>query len=143
MPIVFSMKIRTFSKVTLLKVTQFLSLSNEIFRKCSESVNFDVNNNLQEDLKIFKSDTFETTKVLYLQMFRAILLICTVLTNHSVHQIYPYRQVFSQQCIELMTCDQINVFFGHFFQKKAFFGIEKYNYIGIMLGTHTAVLKTY
>ena len=28
--------------------------------------------------------------------------------------------------------DQTNVFFGHFFQKKAFFGIEKY--IGIMLG---------
>ena len=62
MPIVFSMKIRNVSKVTLLKVTQFLSLSKvslfEIFGKCSESVNFDVINDLQEDLK--------TTKVLYL-----------------------------------------------------------------------------
>ena len=34
------------------------SVTFEIFRKCSESVNFDANYNLQEDLK--------TTKVLYL-----------------------------------------------------------------------------
>ena len=34
----------------------------EIFGKCSESVNFDANNDLQEDLKIFKSDTFENYK---------------------------------------------------------------------------------
>ena len=34
----------------------------QIFGKCSEGVNFDVNNDLQEDLKIFKSDTFENYK---------------------------------------------------------------------------------
>ena len=47
------MKIRNLSKVT-----QFLSL----FGKCLESVNFDTNNDLQEYLKIFKSDTFENYK---------------------------------------------------------------------------------
>ena len=35
------------------------SVTFEIFGKCSENVNFDANNDLQEDLKIFKSDTFE------------------------------------------------------------------------------------
>ena len=30
-----------------------------LFGKCSENVGFDDNNDLQEDLKIFKSDTFE------------------------------------------------------------------------------------
>ena len=34
----------------------------EIFGKCSESVNVDANIDLQEDLKIFKSDTFENYK---------------------------------------------------------------------------------
>ena len=38
------------------------SVTFEIFRKCSESVNFDANIDLQEDLKIFKSDTFENYK---------------------------------------------------------------------------------
>ena len=36
----------------------FKSVTFEIFGKNSESVNFDANNDLQEDLKIFKSDTF-------------------------------------------------------------------------------------
>ena len=36
----------------------FKRVTFEIFRKCSESVNFDANN----DLKIFKSDTFENYK---------------------------------------------------------------------------------
>ena len=36
----------------------FKSVTFEIFGKCSESVNFDANNDLQEDLK--------TTKVLYM-----------------------------------------------------------------------------
>ena len=40
----------------------FKSVTFEIFGKCSESVNFDANNDLQEDLKIFKSDTFENYK---------------------------------------------------------------------------------
>ena len=40
----------------------FKSVTFEIFRKCSEGVNFDANNDLQEDLKIFKSDTFENYK---------------------------------------------------------------------------------
>ena len=40
----------------------FKSVTFEIFRKCSESVNFDANIDLQEDLKIFKSDTFENYK---------------------------------------------------------------------------------
>ena len=31
----------------------------EIFGKCSENVNFDANNDLQECLKTFKCDTFE------------------------------------------------------------------------------------
>ena len=65
-PIVFFMKIKFFSKVTLLKVTQFLSLSKvsllKFFIKRSESVNFDANNDLQEDLKICKTDTFENYK---------------------------------------------------------------------------------
>ena len=34
----------------------------EIFGRCSENVGFDDNNDLQEDLKIFKSDTFENYK---------------------------------------------------------------------------------
>ena len=34
----------------------------EIFGKYSESVNFDANNDLQEDLKFFKNDTFENYK---------------------------------------------------------------------------------
>ena len=37
----------------------FKSVTFEIFGKCSESVGFDANNDLQEDLKIFKSNTFE------------------------------------------------------------------------------------
>ena len=61
MPIMISMKIRNFSEVT-----QFLSLSKvsllKIFAKCSENVGFDENNNLQENLKIFKSDSFENYK---------------------------------------------------------------------------------
>ena len=40
----------------------FKSVTIEIFGKCSTSVYFDVNNDLQEDLKIFKSDTFENYK---------------------------------------------------------------------------------
>ena len=40
----------------------FKSVTFEFFKKCSEGVNFDVNNDLQEDLKIFKSDTFENYK---------------------------------------------------------------------------------
>ena len=40
----------------------FKSVTFKIFRKCSESVGFDANNDLQEDLKIFKSDTFENYK---------------------------------------------------------------------------------
>ena len=32
----------------------FKSVASAIFGKCSESVNFDVNYDLQEDLKIFK-----------------------------------------------------------------------------------------
>ena len=51
MPIVFSMKIRNFSKVTLLKVTQFLSLSKVSLLKF-----------LENSQKIFKSDTFENYK---------------------------------------------------------------------------------
>ena len=38
------------------------SVTFEFFGKCLESVNFDANNDLQEDLKIFKSDTFENYK---------------------------------------------------------------------------------
>ena len=38
------------------------SVTFEIFGKCSESVNLDANNDLQEDLKIFTSDTFENHK---------------------------------------------------------------------------------
>ena len=34
----------------------------KFLRKCSESVRFDDNNDLQEDLKIFKSDAFENYK---------------------------------------------------------------------------------
>ena len=44
----------------LLKVTIFVTF--KIFGKCSESVEFDANNYLQEDLKIFKSNTFENYK---------------------------------------------------------------------------------
>ena len=40
----------------------FKSVTFEIFGKRSESVGFDANNNLQEDLKFFKSDTFENYK---------------------------------------------------------------------------------
>ena len=40
----------------------FKSATFEIFEKCSESVGFDANNDLQEDLKFFKSDTFENYK---------------------------------------------------------------------------------
>ena len=60
MPIVFSMKIRNFSKDTFESDTIFVTF--EIFGKCSESVGFDAYNNLQEDLKFFKSDTFEKYK---------------------------------------------------------------------------------
>ena len=42
--------------------TTFKSVTFENFGKCSESVNFDANNDLQEDLKNFKSDTFENYK---------------------------------------------------------------------------------
>ena len=38
----------------------------EIFKKCLTSVNFDVNNDLQKDLKISKMILLKTTKVLYL-----------------------------------------------------------------------------
>ena len=41
----------------------FKSVTFEIFGKCSESVRFDDNNDFQEDLKIFKSDTFENYKI--------------------------------------------------------------------------------
>ena len=60
MPIVFSMKIRNFSKVTLLKVTQFLSLSKVSLLKFSE--------NAQKVLGLMpimiykKGDTFENYK---------------------------------------------------------------------------------
>ena len=57
MPIVFSMKIIIFSKVT-----QFLSLSKVSLLKFPENAQFDVKNDLQEDLKNFKSDTFENYK---------------------------------------------------------------------------------
>ena len=33
--------------------------TKSIFGKCSKSARFDDNNDIQEDLKIFKSDTFE------------------------------------------------------------------------------------
>ena len=46
-----------FFKINTILVT-FKSVIFEIFRKCSESAN----NDLQEDLKIFKSDTFENYK---------------------------------------------------------------------------------
>ena len=60
MPIVFSMKIRNFSSDTIF--VTFKSVTFEIFGKCSESVGFDENNDLQEDLKNFISDTFENYK---------------------------------------------------------------------------------
>ena len=68
MPIVFCMKIEdqkffksdTFESDTIF--VTFKSVTFEIFGKCLESVNFDVNNDLQEDVKIFKSDTFENHK---------------------------------------------------------------------------------
>ena len=66
MPIVFSMKIKFFSKIDTFEsdtiFVTFKSVTFEIFGKCSESVYFDANNDLQEDLKIFKSDTFENYK---------------------------------------------------------------------------------
>ena len=61
MPIVFSMKIRNFESDTIF--VTFKSVTFEIFGKCSESVNFDANNELPEDLKIFKSNTFENYKI--------------------------------------------------------------------------------
>ena len=88
MQIMFPMKIRKFFKGDTFEsdpiFVTFKSVMLEIFRKCSESVNFDANNDLQEDLKIFlfsyktlltssptlsmifknnfKSDTFENYK---------------------------------------------------------------------------------
>ena len=44
----------------------------EIFGKCSESVNFDVNNDLQEDLK---SDTFENYKSFVLVEVQSLVLM--------------------------------------------------------------------
>ena len=49
-----------FKSVTFESDTIFVTF--EIFANCSESVNFDANNDLQEYLKIFKSDTFENYK---------------------------------------------------------------------------------
>ena len=47
--------------MTLLDVTQFMSLLK--FSKNAQKVLvFDANNDLQEDLKIFKCDTFEINK---------------------------------------------------------------------------------
>ena len=46
--------------MTLLKVTQFLSLSKESLLKFSENVQKVLG--LQEDLNLFKSDTFENFK---------------------------------------------------------------------------------
>ena len=40
----------------------FKSAPFKFFGKCSESFRFDVNNDLQEDLKNLKSDTFEKCK---------------------------------------------------------------------------------
>ena len=40
----------------------FKSVTFEIFGKCSENVGFDANNNLQGNLKFFKSDTFKNYK---------------------------------------------------------------------------------
>ena len=40
----------------------FKSVTFEIIRKYSENVGFDANNDLQEDLKFFKSDSFENYK---------------------------------------------------------------------------------
>ena len=69
MPIVFSMKIMNFSKVTLLKVTQFLSLSKVSLLKFSENaqkvLGLMTNNDLEEDLKFSKVTLLKTTKVLY------------------------------------------------------------------------------
>ena len=57
-PIVFSMKIRNFSKVILLKATQFLSLSKVSFLKFLENaqkvLGLMTNNDLEEDLKFSK-----------------------------------------------------------------------------------------
>ena len=65
-PIVFSMKIRNFFKSDTFEsdtiFVTFKSVTFEIFGKYSESVNFDANNDWQEDLKTFKSDTFENYK---------------------------------------------------------------------------------
>ena len=52
---------KLFKSDTTIFVT-FKSVTSENFGKFSESVNFDVNNDLQEDLKLFKSDTFENYK---------------------------------------------------------------------------------
>ena len=54
-------------------VKKIVTLENdtfEIFGKCSESVGFDTNNGFQEELKIFKSGTFENYKRFYLKNFR-------------------------------------------------------------------------
>ena len=52
--------------MTLLIVTQFVSLSKltqlKFSENCSESVGFDTKHDVQEDLKFFKSDTFENYK---------------------------------------------------------------------------------
>ena len=61
MPICVFHEDQTFFKSDTIFVT-FKSVTFEIFGKCSESVGFDDNNNLQEDLKFFKSDTFENYK---------------------------------------------------------------------------------
>ena len=55
------MKIKIFFKCDTFESDTILD-TFEIFGKCLESVNFDTNNDLQEDLKIFKSDTFENYK---------------------------------------------------------------------------------
>ena len=61
--------------------TIFLTLKRatfEVFRNCSESVGFDANNELQEDVK--KVIFLKTTKVLYLQKFGAYVSYLVLVT---------------------------------------------------------------
>ena len=62
-------KIDTFESDTIF--VTFKSVTFEIFGKCSENVGFDENNNLQENLKMSKVTLLKTTKILYLQIYRA------------------------------------------------------------------------
>ena len=65
----------------------FKSVTFEIFRKCSESVNFDANNGLQEDLKIFKSNTFENYKS----------FVPVEVQSHSAYLLHTYMYVHTRK----------------------------------------------